>query len=239
MATMEWMQISFTNEIGKRLPAPLRSLFPYRLAAPLYTSDWQIAVLAHESFHAYQATVAQQSLDAALSCYRAERDYPWGNTAFVADWQKELGVLAEAVQVANPEEAKNLARAFLAQRDHRRQEQNLSASAVEYERRVEWLEGLGKYIELGIWRDASLAPDYVPLPALAGDPQFQYYAGAGERWNSERDQIKREAASEGDMRFYYSGWAQALLLDQLMPDWKARILTQDAVLEDLVREAAR
>ena len=44
---------------------------------------------------------------------------------------------------------------------------------------------------------------------------------------------------EGDMRFYYSGWAQAVLLDRLSPGWKARALQPGVYLEDLLAEAVR
>jgi hypothetical protein len=51
--------------------------------------------------------------------------------------------------------------------------------------------------------------------------------------------MKRQAALEGDVRFYYTGMAQAVLLDRLMPDWKAHILTETVALEDLLREAVQ
>ena len=110
---------------------------------------------------------------------------------------------------------------------------------MNYEREIEWLEGLAKYIELGIWREASLAPGYTPLPALADDPDFKKYATFQQRWSQELDQMKRQAGLEGEVRFYYTGMAQAVLLDRLTPDWKARILTETVAVEDLLREAVR
>ena len=92
---------------------------------------------------------------------------------------------------------------------------------------------------LGIWREASTAPGYVPVPALAEDPDFKEYATFAQRWSQELDQMKRQAALEGDVRCYYTGMAQAVLLDRLMPDWKAHILTETAALEDLLREAVQ
>ena len=40
-----------------------------------------------------------------------------------------------------------------------------------------------------------------------------------------------------DVRFYYSGMAQAFLLDRLMPGWKDRALSDDVWLEDLLADA--
>jgi hypothetical protein len=41
------------------------------------------------------------------------------------------------------------------------------------------------------------------------------------------------------VRFYYSGMAQAVLLDRLMPDWKVRAWSEGVWLEDLLAEAVR
>lgn len=41
----------------------------------------------------------------------------------------------------------------------------------------------------------------------------------------------------GDGRFYYSGMAQAALLDRLLPDWKEQALTDGVFLEDLLETA--
>jgi hypothetical protein len=47
------------------------------------------------------------------------------------------------------------------------------------------------------------------------------------------------AGDEGDGRFYYSGMAQAFLLDQLMPGWKARAFDEGVWLDDLLAEAVQ
>ncbi|MFO7624532.1 MAG: hypothetical protein R6V73_09280 [Anaerolineales bacterium] len=43
------------------------------------------------------------------------------------------------------------------------------------------------------------------------------------------------AGSCGDGRFYYSGMAQAMLLDELLPGWKEQALREGVFLEDLLR----
>ena len=47
------------------------------------------------------------------------------------------------------------------------------------------------------------------------------------------------AKDDGDTRFYYSGLAQAAILDRLAPGWRTRILTEDVWLEDLLKEAVQ
>jgi len=52
------------------------------------------------------------------------------------------------------------------------------------------------------------------------------------------DQISRMADDEGDDRFYYSGMAQAYLLDKLNPSWKLILATDPMLnLDDLLRQA--
>jgi hypothetical protein len=138
-----------------------------------------------------------------------------------AEWEKEIALLAQAVGAPSNEDAAELVRQFLAQRDARRAAHQLDAALVDFERLTEWEEGLAKYVELSIWRVAADTPDYTPLPALASDPDFKRYATFDQRWAQEIDQMKRQAGQEGDVRFYYTGMAQAVLLDRLTPDWKA------------------
>jgi len=73
--------------------------------------------------------------------------------------------------------------------------------------------------------------------ALAADPDFARYAGFEKRWAQEAAQMGRMAGDEGDGRFYYSGMAQAVLLDRLLPDWKEQALADDVFLEDLLETA--
>ena len=44
---------------------------------------------------------------------------------------------------------------------------------------------------------------------------------------------------EGDGRFYYSGMAQAYLLDRLLPGWKQRAFEDGIWLETLLIEALK
>jgi hypothetical protein len=87
------------------------------------------------------------------------------------------------------------------------------------------------------WRQASLAADYQPISALRDDPDFDGYANFDKRWAQEIDQIGRMADDHGDGRFYYSGMAQAVLLDRLLPDWKAQALADGVFLDELLETA--
>jgi hypothetical protein len=239
LTTKEWMEIALVAQVREDLPPLIRAVFPYRLIAQVFSSDWYIADLSHESFHAYQGSVSPDRLaDSEMAVRQWEGQYPWDDGGLRDAWQTELALLAEAVQAPSDGEAAELARQFLVQRDRRRETYGLDSALVDYERQREWLEGLAKYVELEVWRQASTTPGYEPLPALAGDPEFKGYATFEQRWAQEMGQLRRAAAQE-DGRFYYSGMAQAVLLDRLMPEWKEQVMEEGVFLEDLLRAAGR
>ena len=240
MHTKEWMEIGLANKFQEELPPFLIPIFPYQFAVGLFLrgSDGYISLVAHESFHAYQGIVVPERLAAAETAVsRSESNYPWTDTAFQEAWQIELDLLAEAVQAETDAEMADLVRQFLAQRALRRQETALDNQLVDYERQREWLEGLARYVELEMWRQASLAEAYEPTAALLTDPDFAGYATFDKRWSQELDQIGRMANDEGDGRFYYSGMAQAVLLDRLMPNWKDFVLDEGFFLDELLATA--
>lgn len=240
MQTKEWMTISLHNQFRTELPSFLKPIFPYQIAAGLLLrgSDGYISAIVHESFHAYQGTVAPERLAAAETAVsRSESRYPWDDAALQDAWQTELDLLATAVQAKTDAELAELAQQFLAQRTQRRLDANLDSRLADYEQQREWLEGLARYAELETWRQAALAENYQPVTALLDDPDFDAYATFDKRWTQEIDQISRMADDEGDGRFYYSGMAQAVMLDRLLPGWKAQALADGVFLEDLLETA--
>jgi hypothetical protein len=240
MPTMEWMEISLMDTFREQLPPFLTPIFPYRVVTGLFLrgSDGYISLVAHESFHAFQGTVTEERLAAAERVVSGvESDYPWSEPTLQEAWRTELALLVEAVQAETDGDAAELARHFLAQRALRRESAGLSRAAADYERHREWLEGLARYIELEIWRQASLAEGYEPVADLADDGDFSGFTTFDRRWTQELDQFVRMADDEGDGRFYYSGMAQAVLLDRLMPGWKSQALDEGVFLEDLLDTA--
>ncbi len=239
MPTKTWMEIRLAAELRDGLPPFLAPVFPYPIVTDLFIrgSDGYVSLLVHEAFHAYQGAVAPGRLAAAERATRGEASYPWADEALAAAWQIELDILAEALRAEGAEATADLARQFLAQRAGRREAAALDVTLVDYERQREWLEGLARYAELEIWRQAGAAEGYEPVAALRDDPEFSDYTTFERRWRQEIDQIGRMARDEGDGRFYYSGMAQAVLLDRLQPDWKAGALADGVFLEDLLAQA--
>jgi hypothetical protein len=239
MTASEWTKIKLVSEMRDDIPAPLWPVVPFRLLVGMFNSDWHIVAVGHEAFHAYQGQVAPDRLLAAETAnQRQSGDYPWNDPGFQAAWQAELAVLHDALQAETEAEAARLARQFLDLRAARRTDHGLSSALVDFERQREWLEGLAKYAELELWRRGASTPGYEPFTAMADDPDFNDYAGFAQRWSSELVTMQNQAGREGDGRFYYGGWAQAVLLDRLLPGWQVQAFDEGVWLDDLVQAGA-
>jgi hypothetical protein len=166
-----------------------------------------------------------------------QNKYPWKDPLQQDNWQVELDLLVDAAKADDKVKAEELAHQFLAQRDKRRQITGLNADLVSFERQREWLEGLAKYVELSSGLLASSASDYQWLPAMDTDPEFNGYQSRQKFWSRQLDQVRRTTNNEGEIRFYYSGFAQAVLLDKLLPGWKDKVIPEGTALEDLLRLA--
>ena len=173
--------------------------------------------------------------EARSAIAEGERDYPWDDDALRSAWQTELDLLAAALRTESDSDASGAIREFLELRDQRRA--MLTPEQIDYERQREWTEGLAKYVELTIWRAADQASECAPVAALARDGDFHDYGSADRKWSQEIDQMRRMAGDHGDGRFYYSGMAQAALLDRVATGWTSRRLLPEVFQEDLLREA--
>jgi hypothetical protein len=237
--TYDWVYISLVDTLRQDLPPFLRPVFPYRIFVRqlLGGSDKYISLAAHEAFHAYQGMQAPQKLAEAENInLQFEGQYPWGEASLQADWSVELELLADALRTTDQNQTLDLSRQFLDARASRRESAGLSPELVAYEQQREWLEGLARYAELEIWRLADQKA-YSPLGDTSALTDFDGYAGFEARWSRELRQITMMADDEGDGRFYYSGMAQAYLLDRLSPDWKEAAFEQGVWLDGLLSDA--
>jgi hypothetical protein len=239
--TKEYAEIAFYEGFQEELPGFLARIFPYRLFWKLAfgSSETYIEGLTHETFHSYQGIKAPDRLERAEEIAYLEEVYPWEDPQLVESWKKELDLLFRALQAESDEEALDLARQFLQQRQERRDLDAITPEEIDYERNREWLEGLAKYTELKLGLLASSSPTYQPVPGLSQDPDFNAYRNQDRYFKQQIAEIKRRGNQAGESRFYYSGMGQAFLLDRFAPGWKDRIW-QDAIwLDDLLAEAVR
>ncbi len=233
LPTNEWYRIEFSTGMHQELPLVIRDIFPYSLAldSTLGGSSQYVTTQLHEAFHAYQATEVLNRLLSAEATAKLEASYPWDDEQSEQGWQKEVDFLKKGLKSTSTEEVKTFARQFLAQRQQRRKDTSLSAILVDYERQREWLEGTAKYVELTSGHLAATTPGYKPLEAAG----FTDYSGFEGFYQLQLEQV---GVQKSETRFYYTGMAQAVLLDRLMPDWKGKAL-KNGYLEDLLAEAVK
>lgn len=232
MAT-KWETDAFMMDVFRDfLPPVLEQIFPYRLL--ILPSEVQITGVLHETFHVHQALMAPERLNAAETAPRLGDRYWNADTLMHEDWKEEIALLSQAMQAESKAETRDIVRQFLAHRQQRRAAHQLAPELVNYERWLEWEEGLAKYVELESWRQASLTSDYAPLAVMSTDPTFKAYTTFQQRFSQEMSQMKRQATQEGETRFYYTGMGQAMLLDRLAPSWKEQAFSEGVWLEDLL-----
>jgi hypothetical protein len=239
MSTREYMLIEIPRQLGEMIAGPLAKVFPYFiLTRPLSATERYIGMVTHESFHAFQAQAARARFDDAEDAYASSDAYWQDYDPLMHDaWKAEVDALYKAVTSTSDEQSREYARQFLQLRQERRTQYLPDEELVRYEQRYEWLEGMAKYAELEIQRQAHETPNYEQTGAILYDVNFQSYGNAESLWKSELKQMRTQATRVGDTRMYYTGFAQAVLLDRFQPGWKARMFDQGVWVEDLLAQA--
>ncbi len=219
---------SFAVKVDARWVASVTAFDCMNHESPMkVTRDFHIVAILHEMFHAYQATQSAKRFSKALGTYSVETRYPAKNPEFAAGWDREGTLLAGAMKATDGTAVRDLTREFLKARTVRRAQARLNSDLLAYERELEWLEGLGQYAEIRFYELAASHRD---------EPAYSKYRPGLPYWQSHLFLLERQVSRQsGDLRFYFSGMAQARLLDRLDPDWKKTALRRGVYLENLLR----
>jgi hypothetical protein len=221
----------FAVKIGMHYAGSAGTLGKMNSESPLKLSpDMHIVMVLHEMFHAYEGDQAPARMTKALAVYKAEGRYPYKDKDFAKAWTNEGAALAQALRATDDAEAVQWAKKFWQTREARRRTAGFGPELLDYERELEWLEGLAEYAEI---RFHELAARLGPTSSIKFAPSLPVFL--------QYDFVRLEkqlGAQEGDLRFYVSGMAQARLLDRLSPGWKTKATLDKFYLEDLVRAAA-
>jgi hypothetical protein len=234
MTTKDWTKIKLMQLIKDELPNFLKPIMPYSLIINKFDSDWHITSILHESFHAFQAQQNYERVKLAESLNSMHDSYPWRNLDFREKWVEERHLLASIMTKNEKEDITVLVREWLKIRENRRA--FLNPDQIHYERQREWLEGLAKYAELQSWKLASNPELYTPLAEMKDDSDFNFYQNAEAQRTKEIRQLRSDLGFSESM-FYYSGWAQAELLDRLNPNWKSRAMASGVYLDEMIEES--
>jgi hypothetical protein len=195
------------------------------------TREYYVSLVHHEMFHAFQAGRAAEHFRQAEKASAAEPRYPGKDKEFTTAWDREGALLAAAMDATDDKSRRRAVSDFLQCRSARRAKASLSPDLVAFERELEWLEGLAKYIEFQL---SDLAAARLSDSAYSPSPR-----GLLPYWRQSDifRLAKRLGQQGGDLRFYLSGMAQARLLDALAPRWKEQAMQGGVYLEDLLRGA--
>jgi hypothetical protein len=202
----------------------------------------KLGMIAHEAFHVFQQQQAPKKM-------RGESElisYPTVSAQNALGFALEGDLLAEAIKQRKTPAFREAVVRWLAVRQERRSK--LAASSVLYEDKIEYLEGLAKYVE---YRLMEVLEGQQPRPAMYLLQGFQGYGHlAAERDKLVRQMtrhMKGEVIVNNDpygtaplrMRLYFSGMALGVLLDQLSTNWKEQIFAPERTLTDLIQSAVK
>jgi hypothetical protein len=121
----------------------------------------------------------------------------------------------EALQEKENQKMRVSVNSFLDVRSQRRKDHQMDRALINFEQELEWLEGLAKYAET---RSAELGSEeqfskkFKEYRVARGRLRVDFYA-----------RLRNLGEQKGDLRFYLSGAAQAMLLDRLVPEWKTEL----------------
>lgn len=215
-----------------------------------FLKDWgfiqsaydEVELILHEAFHVHQGRLApgKRANEQTVAQYPV---LDAGNNALVA---LETRILRDAVLAKEAARRRARVAQYLAVRTLRRA--GLDTTSIAYENLNEFTEGTAKYVTL---RFEQLGERVTPVPEMYLRPGFTGYGGGVLARRLERqmdDMVKIASFSDdrfgnkfggGPLRFrlYSTGAAQALLLDEVAPDWKQRIFAPGVYLTDLLATA--
>ena len=202
--TIGHMNRSMKKQIQEKIPP--EKLTPAMLKMMEITPAYHIVALLHEAFHAFQATQELDRFMQAQRMYAFEKLYPFEDEAFKSAWNEEGSALFSAIR--EKDEAvrlKSIAK-FLKIRLKRRSAASLSENLIAFERRLEWLEGVAKYVEMQFAEKGS---------SLKGEAISKDYRIVWNRLQADFSfRIRKLGNQNSDLRFYLSGAAQAMILDK-------------------------
>lgn len=222
--TLLHMNRSMREQLQEKIPP--EKLTPVMLKMMEVTPAQHVVALLHEAFHAYQATKEQDRFLQAQKMYAFEKLYPFEDEAFKSAWNEEGLSLASAIKEQNASARLESIERFLEVRVKRRSASSLSDELIALERRLEWLEGLAKYVEIRFAEKGA---------SLQGEAESKDYRIVRNRLQTDFSyRIRKLGDQDGDLRFYLSGAAQAMILDKVSPGWKHNITGKSHIgLEDL------
>jgi hypothetical protein len=196
-----------------------------------HSLEEDLSITFHEAFHGFQRDPARPGARWGAENALLVFDYGEASPRNAALFRIESRALLAALEAGDPDGVRRHVREFLAVRRLRQGE--LDARLVAFEKGAESNEGLAEYAgEKGVLAAMQAVRDKkLGLTLETLDPRERVARKYGKL------RTVTELGKNPRLRFYYTGSAQAFLLDRLLPAWKDRVQTKAAVLQDLLAEA--
>jgi len=185
----------------------------------------------HEAFHAFERDRSRPGARWRVENAFLVFDYATVSPRTQALFAIESRLLQDALQAPAEADARRKARDFLAVRRLRQGE--LEPRLADFEKGAESNEGLAEY--------AGTRAVVAGMDAVRqGRAKATFSYLDGPRYLREKYATLRSITRIGKndrLKFYYTGSAQALLLDRLLPGWKGRVQERAEAVQDLLAEA--
>lgn len=201
----------------------------------------ELQVILHESFHVFQNTKAPNKNANEGTIARYPVLDPKNNALYVL----EGNIIKDALLTKDTSIKLEKIKEFVAVRSYR--QGLLEKDLVEYENLNEFKEGLAKYVEYKFLQDGE---NINPESEMWYRNTFRGYKGELSKIFEKvvQNMVKIIAVDDdrfgnkygsGPLRFklYDLGAAQALMLEDVMPNWKQKIFEDKIYLSDLLKQA--
>lgn len=201
----------------------------------------ELTLILHEAFHVYQSGKAPEKNANEMVLSRYPLLDPVNNALYVLEGKILKDALLSIERSARQEKIKE----FAAVRSFR--QSLLDSSCVEYENLNEYVEGTAKYVE---YKFLKIGETREPIREMYYQNGFNGYRGVltKEFRNRMNNMVDVVAVNDdrfgnkfgsGPLRFklYELGACQALLLDEVMPEWKENIFEDGVYLGNMLKQS--
>ncbi len=186
-----------------------------------------IGTSVHEAFHVYQGSVSEtgRRFGQGENSFLVTR-YPVFDVDNEAGFALEGRLLAAALSAETDSQRVELAQRFVAVREGR--QRRLDAELVDFEVLAELNEGLAQYVAIRALQLVAAASD--------GSLRSQIETESDDLLG-DLDRLTESGERSFRLRFYYSGAAMSLLLDEIAgDDWKTILFARDLTLQETLAE---
>ncbi len=227
---------------GTFLDQPMNSIIDWLEQWNFVQSPYEeIKLILHEAFHVYQAKMAPEKSANEVVVSKYPLLDPVNNALYVL----EGNILRDALFSRDRKARLDKLKEFVAVRTFR--QSRLEKDFAEYENLNEYVEGTAKYVE---YKFLKIGERIEPIIEMYYHNGFNGYRGIlAKQYESRiKDMVNIVAVNDnrfgnkfgsGPLRFklYELGACQALLLDDLMPEWKDKIFKENVYLSDLLKQS--